>query len=422
MISHLSTLWALPTVGRLAAALYTPPADWAARRDAQIREIVQHAARATRFYPARWQAAGVDPASIRGADDLPRLPVIERLEWRLAPPEDTVAPGWRATWQWSNTGGTTRDPLHMPYTLRDDSRMVAAILALLRFHGVPWADLFIPPAGPLPPALKKLRRVGKLIYLPLRLGPAEMQSVLDAGLFPYARALPSPVWRAVVRANRAGHKLPPLRLLVCGAEVMTETARRTLAAGLGCRVINHFGSTDSGQIGVECRAGNLHLAHPSLHVEISAGDRPARPGEAGEVVATSFVTHARPAVRVRTGDCAAWSAEPCACGSPVPRFAFVAGRTIDRVARPDGQYIYLPQVEQALAPLGAALWGWQAEQTAPSHVIVRLSLADPTAGAEAARPGLQALFAGQTVEIALTDDFRIEQSKKTRAVIGLEPG
>jgi phenylacetate-CoA ligase len=55
-------------------------------------------------------------------------------------------------------------------------------------------------------------------------------------------------------------------------------------------------------------------------------NHPVADGEVGEVVGTTFGVEAMPLIRYRTGDCAALSSAPCACGRPASRLGPIVGR------------------------------------------------------------------------------------------------
>lgn len=89
----------------------------------------------------------------------------------------------------------------------------------------------------------------------------------------------------------------------------------------------------------QCEHGSYH-ANPEFGlVEILVGDRPALPGEEGEIVATGFVNKVMPFIRYRTGDSAAFSGERCSCGRSWPVLAYIGGRRDDVIITPDGRQI-----------------------------------------------------------------------------------
>ena len=57
---------------------YLPPEQLAERRDRNVRSIVRYAAATTPFYRDWFREHGVDPREIRRADDLVRLPIIDK--------------------------------------------------------------------------------------------------------------------------------------------------------------------------------------------------------------------------------------------------------------------------------------------------------------------------------------------------------
>jgi phenylacetate-CoA ligase len=202
-----------------------------------------------------------------------------------------------------------------------------------------------------------------------------------------------------------------------GGEVLTPTMRRTIERVFRAPVRQNYAAADLGLMARGCEAGHLHVRPRFSYVEVVDGDAPAAPGQWGEVVVTNFLSYARPAIRLRTGDRAMWGAEPCPCGSGLPYLRYIAGRLPERVARPDGTFVYWPDVEAALAAAPGVL-GYQAEQTAPGAVTVRLCLDDPRGPADPYLPALTALFGGMEVAVTVTDDFQPAPSGKLSPIVG----
>ena len=98
----------------------------------------------------------------------------------------------------------------------------------------------------------------------------------------------------------------------------------------GCLVYNHYGMTEMGYGGgVECEnLGGYHLREHQLYFEIIDPSTllPAKEGEYGEVVFTTFRRNAMPLIRYRTGDIARFLPTPCACGSFLRTMEKVQGR------------------------------------------------------------------------------------------------
>lgn len=386
---------------------------WQAEQDRLCRRLAAAACAGSPFYRGLWKQAGLGAADVRGVDDLCRLPIVARDLWRSLRAEEIMTTAAAGRLLWHGTGGSSGPPFRMPYLPADDVLLRATVLAAVRMHGGAWMDRAL---WLLPPDTHS--RGGRRLWGRVRMVGSdatteERLAALACGAEPILRGYPWPVWRAVVRARRAGLALPSRRLFVTGGEPLPLCVRDTLAQGLGARVVNRYAATDFGPMAADCPAGRLHLSVGS-HLEIVVGERAALPGEEGEVVATNLLSRARPLIRVRTGDLAAWAPEDCPCGSGVPHLERVSGRERDCILHPSGRRIRQLDIERALEPGMPGLYGFQAEQTQADGVLVRLCLKAATADMSGwARP-LAQLFAGMRVTLEATDDFPAERNGKTR--------
>ena len=314
---------------------------------------------------------------------------------------------------WHRTGGTSGEPFRMPYLAGDDIRLRADVLAVLRRHGARWREKalwFLPPDTH---SRGGSRLFGRVRMIDSDASTDERLAALRDGSEPVLRGYPWPVWRAVVKALRQGIALPKRRLFVTGGEPLPRCVRRTLERGLGARVVSRYAATDFGQMAAECAAGSLHV-WSDARVEIVAGDTPAGPGEEGDVVATNGLSRARPLIRVRTGDRAAWSDSACPCGSGIPSLAWVAGRTTDCVSMPNGGRVNFIGIEQALGDLGDGLLGFQVEQAGPDRLLARLCVNACGTATDEIEQWLGQLLEGMRVNVEYTDDIQTEVNGKTR--------
>jgi phenylacetate-CoA ligase len=97
-----------------------------------------------------------------------------------------------------------------------------------------------------------------------------------------------------------------------------------------CQVFEHYGMTEMGLGGgVECAVHHgYHLREADLFFEIVDPQTGCRlpDGITGEVVFTTLTREGMPLIRYRTGDMAAFIAEPCPCGSILRRLGKIEGR------------------------------------------------------------------------------------------------
>ncbi len=371
----------------------------------------------TEFYRQRWRAAGVPLDGVHTVEDLARLPPVSRDDWRAAP-DDQLLTAPRERLVWHSTGGSAGAPYRVPYDPEDDVRLRASVLAVFRAHGARGWERAL---WMLPPDThsKGGRRLGGRVRMVDSDATTDQRlAALAVGAEPNLRGYPWPLWRAAVRALRAGRTLPPRRLLVTGGEPLPDCARRTLEEVFRARVVNRYAATDYGQLAAECVAGRLHVC-AGVHVDILRGDRPVAAGEEGEVVVTHFFSGARPVVRLRTGDVASWGGgAPCPCGNGLPWLEQVAGRERDILRSPGGGAWRFPAIERVLGGKARELLGFQCEQTGPDAVRARLSLRPGAAPWADAPARLAASMPGLRFTVDYTDEFFVEPNGKTRVCMG----
>lgn len=128
---------------------------------------------------------------------------------------------------------------------------------------------------------------------------------------------------------------------------------------LGCRVLTHWGMTETGLGGaLTCNeAHGMHLREYELLAEIidPATGTPLPDGEWGELTITTLCRRAMPLIRYRTGDHGRILPAPCPCGSPLRRLDHSPGRLQDDIPLPDGQTLRLIDLDEALLPLHGIL-------------------------------------------------------------------
>lgn len=135
-----------------------------------------------------------------------------------------------------------------------------------------------------------------------------------------------------------GLEVPPIRAVVTTSEKVTPLMRETMERAYGCRVFEEYSTVENAMFASECQHGRLHVSEDAGVIEILRPDGTAcEPDEEGEVVATCLMRDLQPLIRFRTSDVAAWSAESCPCGLPMPVIKEVVGRVEDVIIGPDGR-------------------------------------------------------------------------------------
>ena len=133
------------------------------------------------------------------------------------------------------------------------------------------------------------------------------------------------------------------------AEALTPALRRTLQEQLAIELFDHCGEAVIGPLAGECRMHDgMHLHAREMWVEFLDPESgvPVAPGGSGEVVVTQLGPRAMPLLRYAPGDVFRTYAEPCPCGDPAPRIAFVG--QVGGIRKIKGVLVHPAQVRAAL--------------------------------------------------------------------------
>jgi len=162
--------------------------------------------------------------------------------------------------------------------------------------------------------------------------------------------------------------------IMSSAQTLDPESRRVIEEAFGTHVFDKYGSREFSGIAYECEhhTGH-HVVAEGYIVEILVGDRPALPGELGEVVITDLNNYVMPFIRYRLGDLA-YAADdpgPCPCGRGLPRIGAVEGRVQSIVLGANGVAMPGSFFLHTLKDYGYAIARFQIEQTAPDEIIFR---------------------------------------------------
>ena len=347
-----------------------PRGELAALQAARLVETVARA-QAVPFYREAFALAGVDPASVRGLDDLARLPFTVKDDMRAAYPLGLLAVPRARIARVHGSSGTTGLPTFVAYTRRDLDTWAGLVARFLTAGGLRPEHLvhvafgyglftggFGLHAG--------IERVGAGV-VPSGGGNTPRQVLLLRDLAADALiCTPSYALHLAEVVREAGLGLSDLRLRLghFGGEPWTEELRQALERELGLLAFNNYGLSEVIGPGVsgECAARRgMHVAEDHFLVECLHPEtlQPVPDGEVGELCFTSLTKEAMPVIRYRTRDLAALDRSPCPCGRTGARMGRVVGRSDDMLII-RGVNVFPSQVEEALL---------RVEGTAPHYLI-----------------------------------------------------
>lgn len=316
-------------------------------------EVIRHAAEKVPYYRETWREAGVDPASIRGPEDLPRLPILEKDVVRNDPLRLIDETQDRRRLIVGHTSGTTGTPLSLYRNVAQSSTAFAyadarwhAVVGLRRRRNASISigvHLVTAIERTRPPFWVHNRRWNQLYMSSYHLSPRYLDTYVDAiRLFgaEYIEGYPSNVY-AIARYI-IDKKLEPIPMKACftTAETLFGYHRQAVLEAFGCRTYDQYGSAELVVFGAECEHGSMHLSPEIGVVEVvDDDDRPLGPGQVGQLICTSLVNHTQPFIRYRIGDLGSLSKESCPCGSPLPLLGHIEGRVDAVLITRDGRRI-----------------------------------------------------------------------------------
>jgi len=332
--------------------------EWEKRRADLSRRFVetfQHACRYANAYKEIYGASGIHISDIKGLDDLENLPILRMETVVERQKSDPPFGGFDASGPadlrriYVNPG-LVYQPGEKEYT---DTSWAEALCAAGFGPGDRILNTFNYHLWPLAFMLDaSVTMIGGTV-VPTGVGNTLMQVRIMQGLrITGFMGTPSFLMTMIQRAE--GMKLDPrkdifLKKALVGAEMLPESLRSRLQEKLGMSVRQGYGTVLLGCIGYECPfMKGLHVPD-NLYVEVvdPATGKAARPGAAGEIVATSF-NKGFPMIRMATGDISILAREPCPCGRSGLMLKKILGR-IDQATKVRGTFVHTWQTDEVIS-------------------------------------------------------------------------
>jgi len=316
-------------------------------QETELRTLLLHAWHNVPHFARRFQLAGLGPDDVKTVEDLRKLPILTRAEAALSfqARKSTAAPLPVID---KMTSGTSGAPLTFAYDRGSEFWRQA-----IKLRGYGWAGYrpgdrslhFWGSAqalcSPLSQRLKISldRAIRREHYLKctdrseeaLAAVVRQIRELSPSVIICYAQA-----GVALARhVNETNTRDWPDIPVIVGAERLFPADRAVIAEAFGHGIFETYGSREVMLMAAECEAHEgLHVSMENILVELivrEAGvERPARPGEIGEVVITDLHNFGAPFIRYLNGDSAVErSPARCACGRSLTRLERVEGRTND---------------------------------------------------------------------------------------------
>jgi phenylacetate-CoA ligase len=311
-----------------------------------LRRLLRHAYQHTAYYREVMDERGVRPEDIESVADLRKLPLLDRDTVR-ATMSSRLAGGSFGPLITKSTSGTTGEPVVVKYNAESRHWRDAT-----RWRGYGWGGYRIGMRafhywgfGPANPSwlLRKKTQLDRFMKRDLYVDctPRGEEALEDAvaqlkNFRPHVMVAYAAGAAALAKlVNERGlHAWDPFPVLV-GAERLWPKDREQIERAFG-PAFETYGCREVMLMSSECEAhAGMHTSMETMVVELivrepDGRERPARPGEAGEVVITDLHNLACPMIRYLNGDMAIAHPEgTCACGRSLTRIGPVEGRTAE---------------------------------------------------------------------------------------------
>jgi phenylacetate-CoA ligase len=318
-----------------------------ALQQTELGKLLDHAFRNVPHYASRFQLAGLGPGDVLRLEDLKKIPLLTRAEASLhfADRKSTAPPLPEID---KSTSGTTGHPLTFAYDRGSEYWRQATKLRGYAWAGYRLGDRSLHFWG-APPIVAPSRAQQLKVMVDRAIRREHYADCTDRSEEALARLVgeirtfrPS----VIVCYAQAGVALARHVnenksrdwadiAIIAAAERLFPSDRAVIAEAFGPGVFETYGSREVMLIAAECEAHQgLHVSMENLVLEVivrdDTGERPARPGELGEVVITDLHNFGAPFIRYLTGDSAVQQTQGrCACGRWLSRLVRVEGRTVD---------------------------------------------------------------------------------------------
>jgi phenylacetate-CoA ligase len=308
----------------------------------RLQKIISHAYNTSSFYRRRLDEVGFHPNDLTSIEQLPALPLLSKDDVR-----DNLEIGLLSTAVTEknrlkiNTSGSTGRPFTI-YADRNqlEVRFAATIRALEQTgwqFGDRQARLWHQKIGMSKSQIIREKIDAwflKRLFIPafeisqssieqLVVKIEKQKPVLIDG---YAESLN---FLAIYAQRHAPDGISPLAIM-SSAQALPANTRKIIEEAFNTRVFDKYGSREFSGIAYECSAHtHHHVVDECYKVELLVNNRPAQPGEVGEVVITDLFNRATPLIRYRIGDLAV-AVDPtqaCSCGRSHTQIGEIEGRT-----------------------------------------------------------------------------------------------
>ena len=314
----------------------------------ELRRITAFAYENTSGYQRLFDESGVKPSDIKTADDFKKYPFLtkEMVRDNLENFSADVPNRFYIT-----TGGSTgvptgmyRDPLSFAKELASKAHQYYRIGWREGDRQIVFRGLQIDSAD----NTEFCEEFNELRCSTYQFLPEQMEIYRQKALEfkpEWIRCYPSSGYVFARYLKDSGKSFPPIKGMLCSSEQLYDFQKKLFEEvfGADARIFVHYGHYEMAALAGFCEyTDDYHVLPQYGYVELLDvnNNQITKPGEVGEIAATSFIMHATPFIRYRTEDLAVFKSFGCEkCGRPHQTWERIEGRLQELVATKTGRLI-----------------------------------------------------------------------------------
>jgi phenylacetate-CoA ligase len=293
-----------------------------------FRDVVGYAARHQKFLARKLSEAGIDPARVRGPEDLGDIFTTAEDLVRL-PAEDFLCQAPQAVFETTGTSGAPKRTYFSYAELDAAARHEAAALwengvrpgdrVACAFDAGYWISSWVTFLG--------CKQMGVFCSAIGKPHPKDFYGRLS--LYRYNVIAADPTWLVSLSEMAERQGTFPVKLILAAGDRMTDVYRDYVERVWKAPVVLGYGSTEmGGGLGMECRERDgYHVDEFDFLLEVIEPDQEGY----GELVMTTLERRTMPLVRYRVRDVTRFIDARCRCGVTLRRIAKIRGRRDEMV-------------------------------------------------------------------------------------------
>ena len=403
----------------------------------RLRWMVAYAYRAVPYYRETFDRFGFRPADFLSADDLAKLPVLEREQIQRDPEYFcSKVPSYKDLLKISSGGstGATRTVFHDPRGVFQNAahgERERSIWTTMIGQKTGYRELVIAPPSSTTFKVQQFCRERGLYprgvgiereYLSLVDPPEKTVHRINTFKPHIVHSYGSYIAILFGHLAATGESFHRPTVLTYTSDSLSDSVRRLIEKRYRLPVFATYQAVEAFKIGFECEQHRgLHLNLDLYPVRIiDAMGRALPASESGEVIVSNLVNCGTVLLNYRLGDIAMLLPGECPCGRSLPLLSFPQGRSDDLIELGSGRILH-PQAIRNLFNDEGLIWEYQVVHLADMRFRISL-LAAPNCDRTTTRQRIATKFehmlgSGISIEIAFVNTIDRTAGGKFRPVI-----